>query len=165
VLLTGHTWTNGKAPPITAPTALTIERSVPTAHPASQSCPVPFTAGTRCAVPQVIALARAGLAAVIRYPAWRTSQRNGQTAGTGRRCCGDVLRRRRRVETNRRLVRPPGTASSGPNVPTYALSCPATGRPHLARPVILPRAPHVPAPSGTHGEPRTLTVRISLTVH
>jgi hypothetical protein len=37
--------------------------------------------------------------------------------------------------------------------------------PHLVRPSILCRAPRVPVPSGTHGEPRTLTARISLTVH
>jgi hypothetical protein len=36
---------------------------------------------------------------------------------------------------------------------------------YLARPSILSRAPRVPVPPGTHGEPRTLTVRISLTVH
>jgi hypothetical protein len=33
------------------------------------------------------------------------------------------------------------------------------------RPVILVRAPRVPVPSGTHGEPRTTTVRNSLIVH
>jgi hypothetical protein len=37
--------------------------------------------------------------------------------------------------------------------------------PHLARPATLLRAPRVPVPPGTHREPRTLTVRISLTVH
>lgn len=30
--------------------------------------------------------------------------------------------------------------------------------------MILPRAPRVPVPTGTHGEPRTPTVRLSLTV-
>ena len=43
------------------------------------------------------------------------------------------------------------------------MSCDRT--PHLARPAILSRAPRVPVPTGTHGEPRTLTVRVSLTVH
>jgi hypothetical protein len=43
------------------------------------------------------------------------------------------------------------------------MSCGRT--PRLVRPAILSRAPRVPVLPGTHGEPRTLTVRISLTVH
>jgi hypothetical protein len=37
--------------------------------------------------------------------------------------------------------------------------------PRLIRLVISARAPRVPVPTGTHGEPRTTTVRISLTAH
>jgi hypothetical protein len=39
------------------------------------------------------------------------------------------------------------------------------GPTHPVRQAILVRAPRVPVATGTHGEPRTTTVRISLTVH
>ena len=71
---------------------------------------------------------------------------------------------RPRLRDGPRLVPKSGESPAG-GIPTHTPSCPAPGRPHLARPVILPRAPRVPVPSGTHGEPRTLTVRISLTVY
>jgi hypothetical protein len=57
-----------------------------------------------------------------------------------------------------------GKAADATGYPLRTLmSCNRT--PHLARPSILCRARRVPVPPGTHGEPRTLTVRISLTVH
>ena len=37
--------------------------------------------------------------------------------------------------------------------------------PRLVRPMILVRAPRVPGPTGTHGEPPAMMVRISLTAH
>jgi hypothetical protein len=43
------------------------------------------------------------------------------------------------------------------------MSCGRT--PHPVRPVILVCAPRVPVETGTHGEPRITTVRISLTVY
>jgi hypothetical protein len=94
-------------------------------------------------------------------------------------CAGIPPRRRRtcsRPGVGVHVVQPSG-APHGPlplarsnayrrrdGTPAHAPSCPEAGH-HPVRPVILVRAPRVPVHRGTHGEPRTTTVRISLTTH
>lgn len=54
--------------------------------------------------------------------------------------------------------------SSAARIPACTASYPAPDRTLSCTPVILVHAPSVPVAIGNHGEPRTTTLRISLTV-
>jgi hypothetical protein len=58
----------------------------------------------------------------------------------------------------------PSQAHRRDGTPAFAPSCPAAAA-NLMCLMILIRAPCVPVPTGTHGEPRVMTDRNSLTVH